>query len=317
MSKNPLLPTSNLTIPKTLVIGQDSFVGGALYTCYKKQYPGIVATSRDKNKTDSFFLDLNNPSLTKLNLTSKNFSQAVICAGITDIAYCEKHPDLSYKINVVGVLETARQLAKHGIKPICFSTDIVFDGLQNIYLDNSNPAPLNEYAKQKAELEKKLPSVCGPNHLILRISKTYSTLYADNTLLSEIIKKFTEKQIISAATDLYFRPLEKDDLINAILNLQSINATGIFNLCGPTLMSWYEIASAIGNSFSFCPELVKKIKIDSLNSCFQRPKKLNLCANRFEALFPNFKFQSIEESILKIKLNFPEEIPHENTSRRT
>ncbi len=288
-------------IPKTLIIGRKSFLAKKLLPEYLRNYPDTIATTQCENNSNHPVVNLENPDLSILNLPSKGYSQALICAGITDIAYCEKHPQASYKKNVLGVLEIAKQLNSLGIKPIVFSSDIVFDGLSDVYLDNAPTSPLNEYARQKEVLEKQLPKICGENYLILRISKVYSASSQDDTLLYDLIKKISNNQLLEATDDLFFKPLLIDDLKEVILRLQIHNASGIFNICGPNLISWYKLVVQMTKYFDFPIDQVKRVQIESLNQPFKSPKRLNLAPKRFMNLFPKFKFHSINQSLERIK----------------
>ena len=72
-----------------------------------------------------------------------------------------------------GTLELARQLAGEGVVPVFFSTDQVFDGRDGRYVDEAPANPLNEYGAQKAEVERRLPEVCGGRCLVVRLGKVF------------------------------------------------------------------------------------------------------------------------------------------------
>src|SRR3990167_3100968 len=145
---------------KTLVIGAQGFLGRHFLQAYRATDPTIIGTSRKE-------LDLASPNLDALDLTG--YTHALIAAAVTSIARCEKEKEATYQCNVTGTLELIRQLHQKNIVPIAFSSDYVFDGIAGDYTEDSPIHPLNEYGRQKAQLEKGIREICGGNYLLIRL----------------------------------------------------------------------------------------------------------------------------------------------------
>ena len=55
-------------------------------------------------------------------------STAVICAGVTNIAACEREPEKTAQVNVAGITGLIENLVESGSFVIYLSSNLVFDG---------------------------------------------------------------------------------------------------------------------------------------------------------------------------------------------
>ena len=154
-------------------------------------------------------------------------------------------PGLHPLRNVDGTLELARQLAGEGVVPVFFSTDLVFDGQDGRYIDDAPTRPLNEYGAQKAEVEQRLPEVCGGRCLVIRLGKVFGLARGDGTLLDEMAGRLTKGQEVAAARDQVFSPVLVGDVVRAVLSLQAVGVTGVVNLQRPEVWSRFDLGRAV------------------------------------------------------------------------
>jgi dTDP-4-dehydrorhamnose reductase len=78
------------------------------------------------------------------------------CAAITNVDWCEDHPEEAEQVNVQAssyLAELAREL---GAGFVYVSTDAVFDGERGNYSENDQPAPQSVYAKSKLRGEQEV-----------------------------------------------------------------------------------------------------------------------------------------------------------------
>ena len=73
------------------------------------------------------------------------------------------------------------------VRVIFLSSDMVFQGGKNIFLDNSKRRPKNSYGESKRKIEDKLSKYFS-KLIILRLPKIYSDNLKDDTIYSQIIK---------------------------------------------------------------------------------------------------------------------------------
>lgn len=288
-------------VPKTFVFGADGFIGRKLFSFYKNQHIDTQGTTRHKSSSDLLFFDLADFDFSSLAVHWKDYQQAIFCFGKTQLSYCENHKNETYKINVSSLLDLAEKMHQQKIKPIFFSSDLVFDGTNQDADDKTPTHPLNEYGRQKSLLEKELPKICADNYLIVRLSKVYNSTEKDRSLIFDILEQFLTQPIIYAADDYFFSPIALSDVIKAIILLQENNSSGLFNLAGEELISWYDLCCLIARFFGFSKSKIQAVKIKDLNPNIKRPSKIRLLPDRFKKAFPHFQFSSLEEHLNQIK----------------
>ena len=285
------------TLPKCLIVGANGYLGSHIYKYFKNFTNDLPATTRKKGVFD--FLDLLKPCLASISI-DKSYRFGIICSAITNIQQCEKKPSYSFSVNVSGTLNLAKQMIDSGITPVIFSSDVVFDGSENSYDESSKTNPLNKYGSQKDQLEKLLPTICGQNYLLLRMSKVYSTTKEDSTFLFDIARYLLSNKRVEAASDLVFNPICIDDVIQIICLLLKNNKRGLYTLSSPESTSWHYLATQLAQKLHIKNPNINKTSIDLLSSGIKRAKKLNLQPKRFSDEFPDFTFQALDESITKI-----------------
>lgn len=274
---------ANTTLPKTFVIGADGFVGRALLAAYRRIHPTADGTSR-REASGYLSFDLSSQVIPFLGqLKKEGYSQAVIAAAMTGIAQCEREPKLASQINVDATLTIAGQLVDVGIRPVLFSSDYVFDGDSGGYDESAVPSPLNVYGETKAELERRVGSVCGEEYLLIRMSKVFGLSAGDGTLLNEMASQLATGYPLSAAVDQVFCPTLIDDIVRATLALQASDARGLFNVCSPESWTRHNLAYATARAVDADPRLVKPISLAELNEDCCRPKRTNLICKKLLA----------------------------------
>lgn len=271
-----------MSVPKTCIIGARGFIGNALFHAYHTYYPDLIGS--DYRCNPSFVkIDLSNfTTINHLNLA--HYTYAIVAAGYANIALCEKDPQLAYQINVKGTMKLVEQFIDRNIVPILFSTDYVFDGETGAYNETASINPLNEYGKQKAELEQLLEKKIPGNYILIRLSKVYGLKKGDGTLIDQMIQSLLAKIPIRAAYDQVFSPVSVNDVVNVIIRLQTSNARGVYHVCGPEAWNRFDLAQFICKEIGGDKELVIPISLNDLNEPFFRPKKTDMICGKIKDL---------------------------------
>lgn len=285
--------------PKFLIIGANGYLGSYLYQKLKTSFPKTIGTSH-KPSVHLEFLDLNKPSLSFLDHYHTHYTHAIICAAIPNIVKCEQNPKETFLQNVLGTVNLVRDLTDLNIKPIVFSSDVVFDGKDKLYTESSLANPLNEYGKQKKILEDLIPKISS-DALVIRLSKIYSAQSKDSTMLFDLGSKLLQEQHIKAASDLYFNPICIDDVYQGLLTLLKNNCSGLYHLSGQETTSWYELASSLAKELECPSNHIEKVSIDQFSPNTLRAKNLNMQPEKLTQEFPNFKLSTLEANIKKVK----------------
>ncbi len=269
-----------MKVPKTAIIGASGFIGKALLSLHRKTHPDCVGTALNQLKGDLKYLDLLSCDIAPLKLAESGHQDAIITAGIARIIVPQKEKEYTKKVTQ-GTLKLIQQLADEGIKPIFISSECVFDGRTGNYDDDAPVNPVNEYGKQKAEIEQGMQEICKGRYLIARFSKVFTLEKKDGSIFDEMAAALTSGGTIRAAYDQIFSPTLLSDAINALKILQTKNATGAFNISTTEVWSRYDLALIMADHLGVGHEKVERISLDDLNEVinnevFTRPKNTSL-----------------------------------------
>ena len=287
-----------MNLPKTAIIGATGYIGRELFLLHRKLHPDCIGTYRNQEKEDLKHLDLLDCNIAPLNLAQTGYKDAIITAGVSKLYVCEQEKEYSTQITK-GTLKLIEQLAKEGIKPIYISSDAVFDGHTGKYSDDARTNPLNEYGKQKDEIEKAIRKICGNNYLIARIGKVFTLEKGDGGIFDEMASILISGGKIKAAHDQIFSPTLLSDFLKAMSLLQAKKITGTFNISSPEVWSRYDLALEVAKSLRISPARVERVSLDDLQEIIVRPKNTSMNVQKF-LKETGYKFTPISECIKKI-----------------
>jgi dTDP-4-dehydrorhamnose reductase len=242
-----------------LIIGGDSEIGAATYRLIQGQGKPVLVTTRrcDRVADDRPFLDLSDPL--EFWQPPKGIVTACVCAAVARLEACAKDPEASTRINVTQSLRLIEKLLASGIYVLFLSTNQVFDGRTPNVRSNAPHSPVSEYGRQKARTEARLCELMadGAPVAILRLAKVVS---AEIVLLHNWIEALKEGRTITAFRDMMLAPVPIDLVCRAIAALMNDRAGGIFQLSGPSDVSYFEIAQMIAHQIGADPNLIFSTK---------------------------------------------------------
>ena len=177
-------------------------------------------------------------------------------AAYTNVDASEKQKDVGknsevWKINVDGTKNVIDACEATGKKLIYISTDMVFDGNQELgsrYGEEHTPNPQNFYATTKCEAEKLILS-SSVSCTILRIAYPYRAQFEKKEYVRMFKSLLEERKEIKAVDDHYFTPTFIDDVPLVIEKIMQENLTGVLHAVGEEYVSPYMVALAIADKF--------------------------------------------------------------------
>lgn len=281
--------------PGSAVFGADGFIGGRLLRRWSRGSRPAVGFAQ-RGGEGLLGCELLQPDAQAAELRRRGVSVAVIASAITSVAACESDPGLSRKVNVEGVLELARQLRGEGIKVVFLSSDYVFDGERGGYDESAPASPVNEYGRQKAEVERRLPELCGADHLIVRLSKVYDVEKGGGRLIDDMAGRIAGGATVRAARDQIFCPTDIADVEDVMEGLVASGATGLFHVCSPERWSRHAIALHVAQAIAAPASSVEEISLADLGERFRRPRNTSMVCARLGKAFP-FRFRPLRDAI--------------------
>lgn len=248
-----------------LTIGEDGLIGAALCKHLCKTGHNVSGTSRKEDaklKLDLAEDEQNWPDLPKVDA-------AIFCAAITKLDMCENEPKRSHFINVEQTQKLMQKLLDEQARIIFLSTSQVFDGEKPLYTAEDKTCPVNQYGKQKVEVESWLLST-SPASAVLRVPKV---LGGPPPIFSTWHETLTAGKEVQAFTDLAIAPVQVSDVCEAIEAIVSKHISGVQHLSATSHISYFALAKHYAKTHGFDSSLVKpQSAVDAgINPLFLQP----------------------------------------------
>ena len=241
-----------------LLVGGDSEIGAATASHMRELGLPAVATTRRRERiaADRPFLDL------ALPLDGweppPGTRAACIFAAVARLQDCASDPAGSAHVNTAQALALTDRLHARDIPVLFLSTDKVFDGTRPLVPADAPPCPASEYGRQKARTEAALlrQAAAGAPIAILRLSKIVSP---GMPLLRQWVVALASGAAVRAFSDLVMAPVPVRLAATAITNLLANPARGVFQLSGPSDVSYAEVGAYLARKIGAAPELVTPV----------------------------------------------------------
>jgi dTDP-4-dehydrorhamnose reductase len=287
---------------KTAIIGASGFIGSHLWRSYRQSFPDCVGTSFSRHAPGLTPFDIRQPDLAALRLEKTGHEAVLITSARPNVAFCEQQPSAALAVNVGGMLELIRQIGRTSMSVIFLSSDYVFEGTTGQYADNAAMSPTTEYGRQKALVERTIPSLIE-NFLILRLSKIYGLAKNDGTLLDDIARGLATNQEIKAAADQFFCPTEVTDLVRAIHAIQAHESRRVMNVCSPESWSRYGIACALADAMHLDASRINKVSLHDIPTMKDRPLNTTMIQSSMESNM-TLSFADLRDSVRRVAANW-------------
>jgi dTDP-4-dehydrorhamnose reductase len=240
---------------RTLIIGGDSRIGGALLQQYRSEKRPVIATSRRNDSPAAGLLQLDlTENLRDWELPAQ-IDAAILAASITRIEACERDPEGTARINVDAVSELARRLAEAGAFVVFLSTNQVFDGLVPFRRPDEPVSPRTEYGRQKAEAERRILAL-GESAAVVRLTKI---LEPTVPLFTEWTRSLRSGRPIEPFDDMVIAPVPLSCAVCILQQIALRRRGGIYQVSGPRDISYAEIGHLAARHVGASPRLVRPI----------------------------------------------------------
>ncbi len=218
---------------KLLVIGAGGRLGKAVVRT-------ATASGWQVTSLDRAALDLASDQETERVLTAVEFDAAINTAALTNVDYCERHPQEAHAINATAPQLIARLCVKKNARLAHISTDYVFAGDEPGLRHEEEPThPISHYGASKLAGEKAVLNA-DASHLVIRVSWVFGP--ERPSFIDFILNEARTKEQARAIGDKWSLPGYTADLAQGILHLLEPGLPGgIVHLCNPgPPCSWQE-----------------------------------------------------------------------------
>jgi dTDP-4-dehydrorhamnose reductase len=270
---------------KVLIVGVSGLLGSKLYEIGKKRYQMFGTYLTHKVDWERCFRLDATRRRDVFTLVGKVKPHLVIDThSITNVDYCETHPEEAWRVNVEGTKNIAEACKTFGSKLIFLSSDYVFDGRKSSYSEKDKPRPLNYYGKTKLIGERVIEAL-DVNHIIARTAVLYGLGGAGKRpFIIWVWENLKAGKEISIVIDQFNNPTLVDNLAEILFKLYEKDAVGLFHTVGRDNVSRYELAMRVAEIFDLDKGLIKPITTPELRQAASRPRKLELSTHKLQRL---------------------------------
>ncbi len=269
-----------------LIVGASGMVGEYLFNFFsKKPEFNVGGTCFSQQGVDDRLvtLDVKDPKAVERML--EEFQPEIIIAPVAlpNVEQCEAEKEATRAVNVGGMMNLIKNIEGKNIFLVFFSSDYVFDGHDAPYSEEDAPNPLNEYGRQKLEIEKEIQKRLK-NYLILRVTGVYGWHRRGKNYVLQILDKLKNGSAMRAPSDQINNPTYAGDVCEAVYKLLGQKRNGIFHVVGSETLGRVEFAKNVAEVFGLDPGGIVPIPTEELGLKAERPRnssmktdKLNSC----------------------------------------
>lgn len=261
---------------RVLVIGATGLIGYCIFKKYSNSKDNnVIGTYFSHEYNDFKYLDIKDKS--NIEIIFSDFKPNIVfCpASVPNVEFCEEYPDISRETNVIAIKTIIDYCKMHDSKLIYFSTEYIFDGKSGPYLEVDQPNPINEYGKQKVEVEDYIINNIN-DYLIVRTTVVFGWEIAGKNFVISLIKKLNFGDKVKVPIDQISSPTYVNNLIDILNCLISKNRIGIYNIAGSETMSRYKFALKICTVFDLNMANLIPVETKMLNQKASRPLNAGL-----------------------------------------
>ena len=221
---------------KTLILGADGMLGYGL----RNVFPDAALRGRD--------LDITDEALVSTFIQELSPDLVINVAAYTDVDGCEDNRETAFEVNGEAPGYIARACNKMGAVLVHYSTDYIFDGSKEEYVESDAPAPINVYGESKLLGEKNIMEHTD-DYRIIRTSWLFGA--HGKNFVETVLGLSKEMDTVRVVNDQFGRPTYTADLARKTAEIVGL-APGTYHITNDGVCSWYEFASAVIDNAEPC-----------------------------------------------------------------
>lgn len=285
---------------KVLITGVSGFLGEYLVATAPENMVLLGVYHNKKVHFDGVRtqqLDLLNFGQTQALIETFQPDAIIHAAALSNPNYCELHPEAAHKVNVEATQKLVKIAAQLDIPFVFTSSDLVFDGTQPPYNEQSPLNPPSLYGRQKQEAEAMIQAI-HPAAIIARLPLMYGFPKYGQNFLSNWVAKLKGGEVVHAFTDEYRTAASGRCVSNGIWLLLERQVKGIWHLGSKERLSRYDFAVNVATHLGLDTSLIIPSKQADVKMAAKRPADVSLDSQRaFDIGYEPLSLKSYLESV--------------------
>ena len=256
---------------KILITGCGGMLGSSVYEVLSSRAQ-VTATDIDLNEAWLSHLDVRDRAQVAQVVAEVKPDYIIHLAALTDMEYCEKNIENSYRTNIESVQFLSREALALGIPFVYISTAGIFDGMKDQYIESDIGNPASVYGASKYYGELVARSI--PKSIVLRAGWMMGGgPKKDKKFINKMIQQVVAgKKELSAVSDKYGIPCYTRDMAKAIEFLLDNEKYGVFHGACDGSTSRYEVAVELVKLLGKTDVTVKSVTSSNFGTDYFAPR---------------------------------------------
>lgn len=278
-------------VNKLLVIGGTGLLGQYVVLEATGRGWAVTATYHDSDEklgtANLVHLDVRDENEVRHTINDLRPDFVILAGGLTDLDYCETHPQDAWAVNAEGTLNVAASCKLANVPLMYISTDAIFNGEKGEhYYEFDTPDPQGIYAKTKLEGER-LTVDADYRNIVCRIA----TLYGWNRLAEKpnfatwALGELRAGRPLDLYADRRSSPTYAPHCAKVLMTMIEHGARGIYHASGNECLDRYEMGLKVAEVFELDASLCRRSTSDESNTIARRGKNLCLSVQKTEGEF--------------------------------
>ena len=269
-----------MTARPVLVIGAAGLVGAHVRAAFAGR--DVVATYHRRSVRDAEPLDVTDADAARALVARVRPDVVLLAAAEPFVERCEREPAETRRINVEGTRHVATAAADAGALLVVFSSEYVFDGREGPYAEDAATAPINEYGRQKVEIEAIAREL--PRHLVCRTSGVFGWDPQRKNFACQVVDHLRSRRRFVVPSDQVVTAAYAPSLAAAVRDLVDGGHVGVVHVAGPRVQRRPDFARIAARAFGLDESLIDERATADLDYAAPRPLGAGLRTDRLRAL---------------------------------
>lgn len=271
---------------QALVIGANGLVGRRVGEGLSKTGIRWKGTCNRRRGGELMHMDITDPKDVGLAFSDISpkivFNMANLAGGVD---FCEKNPEIGRAFHVTATKAIGERCMDSGALMVFVSTDYIFDGTKGPYKEDDEPNPLNLYGRLKLEAEEWIKKNLK-DYIIVRTTNVYGwdpETVTPNYMMG-MYRNLSNGKEFNSPSFLWGNPTYVGDLADALIELASKDASGVYHVVGSSFIHRFEWAKKACEVLGLKASLLREVK-EPPSGIVPRPLKSWLDTGKFRRSF--------------------------------
>jgi dTDP-4-dehydrorhamnose reductase len=258
--------------PTFLLIGAGGLVGRHVRAALAGR--SLISTYHREPEDGGLVLDITESDDVRRTIRDSRPDVIVLAAAEAWVERCEREPDATRRLNVDAARVIAEEATRAGALLVVFSSEYVFDGTAGRYVESDERHPINEYGRQKVQLED-LALGTG-RALVCRTSAVFGHEPRRKNFVYQLVDRLREGRVFVVPSDQLITPTYAPSLARTVVELIDGGTTGVVHTAGPRILDRLAFSRIAAATFGLPATLLAPRLTSELGLSAPRPLRCGL-----------------------------------------